>query len=147
MGPATFRLVNGKPIPVRVPLAALLSGLLLSPRLYVRVRDPDLSPIQVPSLATHFRHPQVAHSRLFPSFFDEVCPNRTIIDPNEVNRPMGDASTAASWLDKARTDGGSMCVDQGSYTPDFRHLVRFLTLSSLFAQPDLIFSGGVKGIR
>ena len=63
-----FSTFNGKPIPARVPLTALLSGLLPSTRLCVRVHDPDLSPFQAPSLATHFHHPQVAHLRLFPSF-------------------------------------------------------------------------------
>jgi hypothetical protein len=63
-----FSTFNGKPIPARVPLTALLSGLFPSSHLYARVRGPDLSPFQAPSPATHFRHPQVAHPRLFPSF-------------------------------------------------------------------------------
>jgi hypothetical protein len=62
-----------------------------SSRLYLRVRDPDFSTFQAPLPETHFRHPQVALPRSFPSFFDDVCSNRTIINPNEVNGSLGEA--------------------------------------------------------
>jgi hypothetical protein len=50
---------------------------------------------------------------VIPEYFDEVCPNRTIIDRNEVNSALGDASAATilqAWLDKLeRTE--DRCVE------------------------------------
>ena len=54
----------------------------------------------------------------FRVFFDEVCSIRTIINPNEVNGPLGDESTGPffqTWLDKLEQMEGR-CEDKGSYT-------------------------------
>jgi hypothetical protein len=104
-----------------------------SSRLYARVRDPDFSTFQAPSPKTHFCHPQVALPRSFPSFFDEVCSNRTIIDPNEVNGSLGKALATAilqAWVDTLEWTE-DRCVEIKDYTPqDFQRLVRSLTLFS-----------------
>jgi hypothetical protein len=44
-----------------------------SSRLHARVHHPDFSPFQAPSPATHFRHPQVALPRSFPSFLTKFA--------------------------------------------------------------------------
>ena len=137
---------------MRVPLAALPSGLLPSPRLYARVRDPDLS-VPGPIAGDPFPPSASGSTAVISEFFDEVCPNRIIIDPNEVNGSLGDASAATifqAWLDKLeRTEG--RCVEIKDHTPQISDSWYVLSLcppfSSLFAQPDLICSGGVKGIR
>ena len=85
--------------------------------------------------------------------FDKVCLNRTIIDLNEVNGPLGDASAAAilqAWVDKLeRTE--DRCVEIKDHTPQIFNVWYVLSLCSLFsssiAQPVLIYSGGVKGTR
>ena len=84
-----------------------------------------------------------------PEFFDEVCPNRTIIDPNEVNGPLGDASAAAifqAWVDKLEWTE-DRCVEIKDRIPQIFNLSLCSLFSSLFAQPVLIYSGGVKGTR
>jgi hypothetical protein len=110
------------------------------------VRDPDFSTFQAPSPATHFRHPQVALPRSFlgsfPSFFDEVCSNRTIIDliidPNEVNGPLGDALAAAifqAWVDKLdKLEQELEWTEDRSSTPGFSTFGTF-SHSVLFSLP------------
>jgi hypothetical protein len=70
------------------------------------------------------------HSQVF---FYEVCSNHTIIDPNKVNGPLGEASATAilqAWVDKLEWTE-DRCVEIKDYTPlDFQCLVRFLTLFS-----------------
>jgi hypothetical protein len=104
-----------------------------SSHLYVHVRDPDFSTFQAPSPGTHFRHPPLALPRSFPSFFYEVCSNHTIIDPNKVNGPLGEASATAilqAWVDKLEWTE-DRCVEIKDYTPlDFQCLVGSLTLFS-----------------
>ncbi|KAH9958798.1 hypothetical protein BGW80DRAFT_1564856 [Lactifluus volemus] len=76
-----FSNYNGKPIPVRVPLTALLSGRV--------VGDPFPSSMDAP--------PAVV-----PEFYD-VCPNPTIIDSTEINGGLSEpsaATTLQAWIDK-----------------------------------------------
>ncbi|KAH9958796.1 hypothetical protein BGW80DRAFT_1465117 [Lactifluus volemus] len=77
-----FSNYNGKPIPVRVPLTALLSG---------RVAG-DPFPPSVDALPV-----------VVPEFFYEVCPNPTIIDSTEINGGLSEpsaATTIQAWIDK-----------------------------------------------
>ncbi|KAI0061373.1 hypothetical protein BV25DRAFT_1826885 [Artomyces pyxidatus] len=73
---------NGKPIPARIPLTALLAG---------------------PIAGDPFPPPDTTPPAVIPEFFDLVCVNRTVIDRETVNGPMPDASAAAiyqAWIEK-----------------------------------------------
>ncbi|KAI9432216.1 hypothetical protein H4582DRAFT_1122671 [Lactarius indigo] len=78
--PGDFSSFNGKPIPARVPLTALLSG---------------------PIAGDPFPSSAVSPPAVIPEFFNEVCPNRTIIDREAFNAPLSGASAATilqAWL-------------------------------------------------
>jgi hypothetical protein len=60
-----FSNYNGKPIPARVPLTALLSGITLLPRILLALHFH--SRIQAQFLEIPFHHPRTCHPRLFPS--------------------------------------------------------------------------------
>ncbi|KAI0291368.1 hypothetical protein B0F90DRAFT_1777336 [Multifurca ochricompacta] len=77
-----FSSFNDKRIPARVPLTALLSG---------------------PVAGDPFPPSTNGVPAVIPEFFNEVCPNRTIIDRIEVDGALPDASAATllqAWLDK-----------------------------------------------
>ncbi|KAH9955516.1 hypothetical protein BGW80DRAFT_1394029, partial [Lactifluus volemus] len=78
-----FSNYNGKPIPTRVPLTALLSVTSLFPR---PVAGDPFPP-----------------SAVVPEFFNEVCPNPTISDSTEINGGISEPSAATTlqvWIDK-----------------------------------------------
>ncbi|KAI0246304.1 hypothetical protein BJV78DRAFT_1364921 [Lactifluus subvellereus] len=87
-----FSRFNRKWIPSRVPLTALLSG---------------------PAAGDPFPQFADASPAVIPEFFNEVCPNPTIIDPQEINGALSDTSAAAvlqAWVDKLeRTE--DRCVE------------------------------------
>jgi hypothetical protein len=93
-----FSSFNGKPIPARVPLTALLSGPMAG--------DPF-----PPSSA-------VAPPAVIPEFFKEVCPNPTIIDRESFNAPLSGASAATilqAWIDLLeRTE--DRCIEVKEYS-------------------------------
>ncbi|KAI0245903.1 hypothetical protein BJV78DRAFT_1136456 [Lactifluus subvellereus] len=77
-----FSSFNGKPIPARVPLTALLSG---------------------PVAGDRFPTSADAPPAVVPEFFNQVCPNPTIIDCQEINGGLSDASATTilqAWIDK-----------------------------------------------
>ncbi|KAI0288655.1 hypothetical protein BC826DRAFT_915561 [Russula brevipes] len=77
-----FSQFNGKPIPARVPLTALLSG---------------------PMAGDPFPSSTGGLPAVIPEFFNQVCPTPTIIDREEVNNLLPGASAAVivrAWLDK-----------------------------------------------
>ncbi|KAH9966164.1 hypothetical protein BGW80DRAFT_1230443 [Lactifluus volemus] len=77
-----FSNYNGKPIPARVPLTALLSG---------------------PVAGDPFPPSADAPPAVVPEFFNEVCPNRTIINSTEINGRLSKpsaATTLQAWIDK-----------------------------------------------
>ncbi|KAI0289291.1 hypothetical protein BC826DRAFT_1032735 [Russula brevipes] len=80
--PGDFSHFHGNPIPARVPLTALLSG---------------------PIAGDPFPSSTGGSPAVIPEFFNQVCPNPTIIDREEVNRALPDASAATimqAWLHK-----------------------------------------------
>ncbi|KAH8999627.1 hypothetical protein EDB86DRAFT_650453 [Lactarius hatsudake] len=95
--PGDFSSFNGKPIPARVPLTALLSG---------------------PIAGDPFPSSAVSPPAVIPEFFNEVCPNRTIIDREAVNAPLSGASAATilqAWLDLLeRTE--DRCIEVREYS-------------------------------
>ncbi|KAI0270422.1 hypothetical protein BC834DRAFT_967221 [Gloeopeniophorella convolvens] len=88
---------NGKPIPARVPLTALVVG-----------------PIAGDPFPAHTGMPPAVNVE----FFNEVCPNRTVIDKAEVNDALSDASASTilqAWLDKLeRVD--DRCIEIKEYS-------------------------------
>ncbi|KAH8985176.1 hypothetical protein EDB92DRAFT_2091842 [Lactarius akahatsu] len=95
--PGDFSSFNGKPIPARVPLTALLSG---------------------PIAGDPFPSSAVSPPAVIPEFFNEVCPNRTIIDREAVNAPLSGASAATilqAWLNLLeRTE--DRCIEVKEYS-------------------------------
>jgi hypothetical protein len=95
--PGDFSSFNGKPIPARVPLTALLSGPVAG----------DPFPSSAPSPPA-----------VIPEFFNQVCPNPTIIDREAFNAPLSGASAATilqAWLDLLeRTE--DRCIEVKEYS-------------------------------
>ncbi|KAH9178049.1 hypothetical protein EDB89DRAFT_1300648 [Lactarius sanguifluus] len=95
--PGDFSSFNGKPIPARVPLTALLSG---------------------PIAGDPFPSSAVSPPAVIPEFFNEVCPNRTIIDREAFNAPLERASAATilqAWLNLLeRTE--DRCIEVKEYS-------------------------------
>ncbi|KAI0270423.1 hypothetical protein BC834DRAFT_967222 [Gloeopeniophorella convolvens] len=80
--PEDYSEFNGKSIPARVPLTALITGPMAG--------DPFPTSAGMPPA-------------VIPQFFDEVCPNRTILDSAVVNGPLAWASGATlmdAWIAK-----------------------------------------------
>jgi len=103
-----FSSFNGKPIPARVPLTALLSG-TSSLCICVHLITSAPGPVAGDPFPTHASSPPA----VIPEFFDEVCPERTVIDCEAVNAPLSRASAATilqAWLNLLdRTD--DRCVE------------------------------------
>jgi hypothetical protein len=98
--PGDFSSYNGKPIPARVPLTALISGML-----HFLTHYTLLSLLSNPGPAAGDPFPQSTNAppAVTPKFFDEVCPNRTVIDCQEINGMLSNASAATilqAWVDK-----------------------------------------------
>jgi hypothetical protein len=100
--PGDFSHFNDKPIPARVPLTALLSGAPRFPRLlpYPYFISPfNLGPVA----GDPFPSSTGGSPAVIPEFFNQVCPNPTIIDREEVDRALTNASAATiiqAWLHK-----------------------------------------------
>ncbi|KAH9012602.1 hypothetical protein EDB83DRAFT_2233677 [Lactarius deliciosus] len=94
--PGDFSSFNGKPIPARVPLTALLSG---------------------PVAGGPFPSSAVSPPAVIPEFFNEVCPNRTTID-REAFDALSGASAATifqGWLNLLeRTE--DRCIEVKEYS-------------------------------
>ncbi|KAI0049048.1 hypothetical protein FA95DRAFT_1489872 [Auriscalpium vulgare] len=83
---------NGKPIPARIPLTAILAGPIAG--------EPFPPQAGVPPA-------------VIPEFFKEICPEPLVIDREEVNHNLGDASATEivqAWVDKLATIDDS-CVE------------------------------------
>ena len=104
-------------IPARVPLTALLSGML-----------PPLSLSLSTNIIFHFITGPVAGDPFPPSsggtpavmveYFKEVCPNPTVIDPDEIKDAFRDASAAnlmQAWIDKLERTK-DRCVEIKAHT-------------------------------
>jgi len=70
--PGDFSTFAGKPIPARVPLTAIVSGILPLARMRACIIFIP-PPFQALSPVTHFRHPQVAHQRSSPNFLTKFA--------------------------------------------------------------------------
>ncbi|KAH9052835.1 hypothetical protein EDB87DRAFT_1691372 [Lactarius vividus] len=94
--PDDFSNFNGKPIPARVPLTAILSG---------------------PIAGDPFPSSAVSPPAVIPEFFNEVCPNRTVIDRQAFDALSG-ASAATifqAWVNLfGRT--GNRCIEVKEYS-------------------------------
>ncbi|KAI0245909.1 hypothetical protein BJV78DRAFT_229049 [Lactifluus subvellereus] len=107
-----FSSFNGKKIPARVPLTALLSG---------------------PVAGDPFPPSADATPAVVPEFFDEVCLNRTIIHSQEINGPLWNASAATilqAWVEKLEQTE-DRCVEINGYSGQIFDLTIFGTSKRL----------------
>jgi len=114
--PGDFSSFNGKPIPARVPLTALLSGTPPSSSLYICVRLINAAP--GPIAGDPFPSSAASPPAVIPEFFNEVCPTRTVIDREAFNAPLSGASAATvlqAWVNLLeRTE--DRCVEVKEYS-------------------------------
>ena len=119
--PGDFSKFADKTIPARVPLTALISGTLHpSSSPYVHPLIISIFPsVSGPIAGDPFPPSSGGSPAVIPEFFDEVCPNRTIIDRDKVNGALERASAATiirAWLDELeRTE--DRCVEIKDYSP------------------------------
>ncbi len=92
--PGDFSTFDGKKITARVPLTALLSGTPPFSALMRAAAILTTPSIPGPIAGNPFPSSASGSPAVIPEFFDEVCQVRAVLDRDEINGALGDASAA-----------------------------------------------------